>query len=123
LTNAAPKELRHSVSIAIDGNVYVGLAGGRVIKYAGQKQVPFQIQSPWSLRHLSEIYTRQDLKSLFITDPRRGRILQIGKKGGYIRTMQLPPGVGQLRQITVSSDGKALFFIGGKHVYRFTIPS
>jgi hypothetical protein len=122
LTNAALKELRHSVSVAIDGDVYVGLAGGRVIKYVGQKQVPFKVHSPWSLQHLSEVYTRQDLKSLFIADPHDGRILQIGKKGGYIRTMQLPPGEGQLRQITVSSDGKTLFFIGGKHVYRFTIP-
>ena len=122
LTNPARKELRNGVGIAIDGDVYVGLAGGRVIKYAGQKQVGFQVHSPWPLRHLSALYTRQDLHSLFIADPHDGRILQIGKKGGYIRTMQLPPGEGQLRQITVSSDGKTLFYIGGKHVYRFTIP-
>ncbi|HZT96806.1 MAG TPA: hypothetical protein VFB34_08210 [Chloroflexota bacterium] len=124
ILNADPKLLRRGVSLAIDGDVYVGLAGGRVIKFVGsQRDSSFRVRTPFHILNLTQIYTRPDLSRIFIVDPVLGRIVEIGKHGHYVRTLQFQGSLGTgLLQMTLSADGKTLYFLSGHSLYRVPLP-
>lgn len=122
LNTSQPRLVSNATSVAIDGNVYVALKNGKVLKFSGGHQVKFSLRLPFALPHLSQIYTAPSLHWLFLVDGRSGRILEVGKRGRYIRTLILPPSLAQhLGQITISSAGDKIYFASGHSIYRVAV--
>src|SRR5579884_8899 len=118
-----PAQLHRAVGLAIDGDVYVALRGGTILKYVAGHQVPFPTHPEVPLFHISQVYTRSDLRYVFVVDGPRGHILEFGKQGQYVRTFAVPVGPRmQMRQMAVSADGRSILFIRGHGIYRISIP-
>lgn len=124
LAHPNPRLLSSAASMAIDGNIYVGLKGGRVLKFANNAQVPFNMHVPFPLRHIGQIYTRPGLSSLYILDPSSGRVLKIDKRIGYVSAMTIPSYVRRagVKQLTVSSSARSIYLLTRASIYRFALP-
>ncbi|HLZ08554.1 MAG TPA: hypothetical protein VKT80_08205, partial [Chloroflexota bacterium] len=65
-----------------------------------------------------------DSNSLYVGDPRHGRILQLGRRGDYQRVLQADDAslLRDMRDLALSDDGKYLYVLSGSSVLRYTIP-
>lgn len=123
LSPANPGLLKNAVGLAIDGDVYVALRNGRVLKFSNSSQVAFPMKLPITWHHATEVYTRQDLKNIFVFDARSGRILQLTKQGRYVSTLVLPRNLApDAHYMSISADGRTVFFSSGHGVYTVLLP-
>jgi hypothetical protein len=62
--------------------------------------------------------------SLFVGDPHRGRILQLGRRGEYRRSLQADDDsqLRNMRDLALSDDGKLLYVLSGSTILCFAIP-
>ena len=110
--------------MAVDGNIWVGLRNAQVVKLSNNAPASFSYHVPYSFGHLTQLYTNQSLADIFLVNAVTGHIVEIDKQGKYIVTMVVPSGlVTHMGQITLSGDGKTLYFVSGGSVYCLSVPS
>jgi len=83
-------ELEKAVSMAIDGNVWIGLSDGEVIKlFSGKKDVYSLGPLDVPLSSLTAIYTDDASEYLYVLEQSVGRVVVFSKKdGSYVSTYQ-----------------------------------
>lgn len=113
-----------TVGLVASDNLYLLHDTGRVSKFAGGKPVDFA-GPPTDLlpSHPAGIALSGD--SIYVGDPRRARITQILSTGAYQRDLSAGQNqqiLSNMRDLAVSQDGKALYVLSGKAVYRFVLP-
>lgn len=83
----ATVDLSGALDFAIDANIYILFAGGRVQKYLGGERVEFVLSGFYPpLENLSGIFTSQDNNSLYLFSD--NQILIFDKEGGHQKTFE-----------------------------------
>ena len=103
LTEPSPGLLSGAIDMAIDGNIYVLLADGTILKfYAGEQQVfrtsglDEPLRNPVALFCSGEDDTRG---YLYVADAGLARVVQFTKQGEFVRQFRAPEGQLQLTQL------------------------
>ena len=73
-------------AVAIDGNIWLSFADGRLLKFFGGEQRPFDLQGvPGPLVTPTALAVQQEGDQLYILDAGNGRIVEITKDGQFSR--------------------------------------
>lgn len=124
-------DLTGAVDMAIDGNVYVLYADGRVNKYFNGQGQPFTMQGlPSAMRgptsiHVSGPPEPQGEGYVYVVDAGNERIVQFDKQGVYLRQFQAradEPYFKQIRGIYVHEAENRLFVYSGNTLWLTTLP-
>lgn len=124
--SAAPPPLGHAVSLAMDGtDMFILLSTGSVLKYDNQANAQtFTINLRTPLQDPTAISTAPGLADLWIADPAHGRIIQLTKSGGYVRTYVSSTSSMNLHQIkgmAIGPAGNTLYAVVGSKLVDFNV--
>ena len=116
-------DLRNSVDMAIDGNVYVLQEGGEVTKlFRGEVQQFIVRQLPeGALSTATKIFKALD-GNIYFLDPVQSRVIVITDGGAtgeasYVRQYVLEGDIGELQDLYVDPDETLLYVLGEKQLY------
>ncbi len=124
-------DLTGAVDMAIDGNLYVLYADGRVIKYFNGEPKPFTMQGlPTSMRAPTSIVVsgvpQPDAQGyVFVLDAGNERILQFDKEGTYLRQFRAKaddPYFTDLRGLYVDEAEARLIVYSGNTLWITSLP-
>ena len=124
-------DLTGAVDMAIDGNLYVLFADGRILKFFNGEPQPFTMEGlPTPMRSPTTVVVGgpQDPEAegyVYVTDAGNERIVQFNKDGGFVRQLQAKPGEPQLRNlrgIYVDEERGRIFILSGKTLWLADIP-
>jgi hypothetical protein len=126
-------DLTGAVDMAIDGNVYVLFADGRVQKfYDGEPQtfsmngLPSPMRSPTTVFASGSIDEEEESAGyVYVTDTGNERVVQFDKSGNYLRQFQDKVGgtrMEALRAVYVDESTGRLFWVSGKALWLANIP-
>lgn len=116
-------DLKNSLSLALDGYVYVLKSDGSVVKLLGGQLVKdFALKGipkpNGRLQKPTKIFTNTALESLFILD--ENTILQFDKSGNYQRMFVLEE-PSQIEDFWVSATNKKIYLLSQNRVFEFSL--
>ena len=77
-------------AVAIDGNIWLLFADGRLLKFFGGEQRPFDFQGlPGPLATPTALAVAQEGDQLYILDAGNGRIVEVTKDGQFLRQFRV----------------------------------
>jgi len=122
-------DLGGAMDMAIDGNVWILFADGRLLKFFQGKAQPFEL-SGFPGRLLAPVALVSGLNEgtptdrLYIGDAGGGRIAEFDKGGRFIRQMRPsdPKMLQDMRSLFVDEAEKAFYILTGKGLYKAQIP-
>lgn len=122
---SSSNSLKQSLSLAIDGSVYVLKNDGTVLKFQRSKLQDFNLKNiptPWDkITGPRKIYTDSDTPSLYILDTGQKRILELDKEGVFIRQYALPNNFDKITDFNVSVKSKKIWILNNNSIYEITI--
>jgi len=114
--------LADAVSLAIDGDIYLGFADGRVVKFHGGKQERFTLQSPpEALISLSDLYTQVGFTYLYILDAPSRRVLLFTKDGYYHSQYIFEDADLEPKSLWVDGRERSLYVLAGTRVFKIPL--
>ena len=128
---SAEVDLSSAIDLAIDGDIFVLISGGSVLRLRGGQQIPFEITGlDGDTLKATRIFTEVDTDSLYLVDPSNKRIVEIDKReesaGAFVRQFKYAGSddfFAEIRAIWVSEvDGK-LIVLGQDSVRQFVLPT
>jgi hypothetical protein len=83
-------DLSNAVSLTIDGNIYVLLRDGKILKYLKGELAPFEVKDQPSvpLKNPSRIFTLPEANNLYVLDSANKRIVVYSKGSGGVSRYQ-----------------------------------
>ncbi len=128
LQAATGASIADAVDLAIDGNVYVLHADGRISKFGEGAAVPFSqkgLDEP--LKSPSCIFVTGSLDNsgnVYVADAGNSRIVQFNKAGEFVRQFRSRDAVymAALRGLVVDEAAKKLYLVDGNKLYLVTLP-
>jgi hypothetical protein len=124
-------DLTGAVDMAIDGNIYVLFADGKVAKFYQGDAQPFSLAGlPTPMRNPTTIFVSGPRQpdgagSVYITDTGNERILQFDKNGNFVRQLRAKDGEPQmsnLRGVFVDEQRQRMFLLSGKTLWLCDLP-
>ena len=128
---SAEVDLSRAIDLAIDGDVFVLMADGSVLRLSGGQREPFEITGlDGDTLKATRIFTEVDTDSLYLIDSANKRIVEIDKRedsaGAFVRQFKYAGSddfFADIRSIWVSeSDGK-LIVLGKDSIRQFVLPT
>ncbi len=125
-------DLTGAVDMAVDGNMYVLFADGKILKFYQGDQQPFSMDGlPTPMRSPTGIFVSGPQKPdgqgyVYVADTGNERILQFDKAGKYIRQFQALVDETQLknlRGIYVDEEKRRLFVLSGRTLWLTELPA
>lgn len=115
------EDLIGAQSITVDGNVYVSKLDGTIIKFvSGKKIQEFKPKTSPELTKGSQIFTKPDMKNLYILDPENKRIISTNKTDDF--TIQyISPAFDSLTDFWVTQDETTIYILNGLKIYKINI--
>ncbi len=121
-------ELGSAVDMAIDGYIYVLLADGGILRFAGGRDEPFSVSGldEDRLDRPSAIFTSPQTDYIYLADAGNRRVLQLDKEGALVR--QFRPAWGntqafqELRDIFVQEGRGQLLALDSGQLFLAPIP-
>ena len=112
-------------SIDIDGNVWLLFADGRLLKFYGGEQKPFELKGlPDPLSAPAAIAAQADGDLIYIADSGNGRILEFTKDGQFQR--QFRPAQGNslqgIRDLFLDETGDKFYIVTGDKLWKADVP-
>lgn len=119
ISSESEVSLANGVSLSIDGNVWVGMSNGEVIKFFSGKKDVFSLGTlDVPLTSLKAIYSEEESDFLYVLDDTVGRIVVYLKKdGSYVSTYQGEAFKGAA-DVIADSKGGYLYILRGNLIYR-----
>ncbi len=122
VSTESPVNLSSAVSFAIDGNVWIGLSTGEVIKlYSGKRDVfsLAALEIPFS--SLQSVYTDELTDYLYVLDGTTGRVVVFLKKdGSYVSTYESERFKGA-SDVVIDSENKQLYILNKNQIYKVEV--
>lgn len=124
----------NSVSVAIDGAVYLLKSDGTVLKFLSNKLVSdFALKNvpalSQKLMRPKQIITSESINSIYILDAgdaagtfSTAKVMEFGKNGNFIREYAFPKNFTDVRGIDINQKDKKLWVLNESTVYEFNIP-
>lgn len=115
------QDLIDAQSITIDGSIYVSKLDGTIIEFvSGRKNKEFKPDISPKLLKGSQIFTKPDMKKLYVLDPENNRIISINKSDN--QTIQyISPEFSSLSDLWVTQDEKNIYLLDGLKIYKIDI--
>lgn len=115
-------DLSNSNNMTIDGQVWVGTGGGKILKFSSGRLDPFEpkgLETPFGTSLV--VYTNEDLENVYVLDIQNKRIVVLNKDGSYVaqyywNTANFVP----VDFVIVKAQKKAILLSGGK-LYSFDL--
>ncbi|NLG29511.1 MAG: hypothetical protein GX557_16505 [Chloroflexi bacterium] len=132
LANELATDLTGAVDMAIDGNLYVLFADGRIVKFLQGEVRPFNMGSlPTAMRSPMSMFVSGEKKPdapgyVYVADTGNDRIVQFDKEGAYVRQFRAQAGEVQLtdvRGLYVDEARGRIFFVSGTTLWLADIPA
>ena len=124
-------DLSSAIDLAIDGDIFVLMSDGSVLRLRGGQEIPFEISGlDGDTLKATRIFTEVDTDSLYLVDSANKRIVEIDKREGtdgeFVRQFKYAGSdnfFADIRAIWVSEvDGK-LIVLGQDSVRQFVLPT
>lgn len=117
--------LKDSLSLAVDGYIYVLKNDGNVLKFQRSKLQDFSLKNiptPWDkITEPRKIYTDSDTPSLYILDISQKRILEFDKEGVFLRQYAFPESFTKISDFNVSVKSKKIWILNDNSIYEIAI--
>jgi len=117
-TTAKP-DLSKTVSIAIDGSIWLLANDGALTKYTKGVRDAFEIKGLDELKNPIQIFTTPEINNLYILDPGTSRIIQL-QKDGLVKTSFRSDVLSNAKAITLSSDEKTIYVLSDNKIWKLT---
>ncbi len=117
-------QLSGAVDMAIDGNIYVALSSGNILKFQSGKQQDFKLNLASPLSGNLKLYTENGFNYLYVLDRQNKTILVIKKNGADAGALQISYTSDQfnnLKDFTVDEKNKLIFVLNGTSLLKFNI--
>lgn len=115
------QKITEAKSMAIDGVIWVLRKNNTISRYSnGEYQEDFKLNFFPFPKKLQKIFTTLDLPYLYILEPFQNRIIVLDKNGGIIKQFQSNQ-FDNLKDFTVSPDGKTIYLLNGQKIHQLTI--
>ncbi|MFQ6001279.1 MAG: hypothetical protein ACE5LG_06380 [Anaerolineae bacterium] len=118
-------EFENAVDMAIDGDIYVLLAEGVIMKFTAGERKPFVVEGlEEGFSNPQAIFTNPGTDHIYVVES--GRIVELNKEGRFVR--QLRPSRGEeeafqeLSTVFVDEGRRRLFILSGKRLYLADLP-
>jgi hypothetical protein len=112
-------------SIAIDGNIWLLYADGRLLKFFGGEQKPFELKGlPSPLSSPVAVVASAEGDQLYIADAGNGRIIEVNKSGQFQRQFRpAQPGVlHEMRDLYLDEAGAAMYILTNNQLIKANLP-
>ena len=114
-------DLKTAKSMAIDGNIYVLLSNGEVLKFFQGQQVEFTIKNlSDKLLAPTKIKTNISYKNLYILDPASKRIVALDKNGN-LQAQYYSENFSDLKDIAVDETNKKIYILDTNKIYSINL--
>jgi hypothetical protein len=117
-------QLANATGLAIDGNIYVALSNGSILKFQSGKQLDFNLSLTSPLSSHIKIYTQNDFTYLYVMDQDNKQILAIyktGDKAGSVAAAYISDQFTNLKDFVVDEKNKIVFVLNGTSLLKFSI--
>lgn len=115
------EDLIDAQSLTIDGSIYISRADGTIIEYlAGRRVNQFKPKLSPEFKKGSQIFTKPEMKNLYLLDPANNRIISLNKKDG-LAIQYVSAQFDSLTNIWVTPDERIIYVLNGLKVYRINI--
>jgi len=109
------------VDLTIDGDLWLLETDGTITHLSRGKQVSFAISNlSTPLQDPSKIFTRPQLKDIYILDKANQRVVVLDKTGNFVRQFK-GSALSDGKDLWVSANEKTLFVLSGSKVYRISL--
>src|SRR3989339_160329 len=110
--------LENTISMAIDGSIYVLKDNGNVLRLdAGIKDNDFALEEiDPALTHATKIYTDENTKNLYMLDPENKRVAVFTKEG-KLTAQYTSENFGDLRDMVVDEANKHMYLLNNTELY------
>ncbi len=114
--------LSDSISMTVDGDIYILTKSGSVIKYNSGVKKTFEIKGlEVAMKDPVQIITSPDFKNLYVLDKGNSRVVAINKEGKLSAQYPLKGDSQDYRSITVTKDEKTLYVLSGSKLYKISL--
>jgi hypothetical protein len=118
------KTLKKSQALAIDGAIYA-LAEGKIVKMSRGTEAGFKIKNlPKAFEDLSQavdIFTAENIPSIYLLDKTRPRIVELDKNGNYIHQYLLPSFIKDPQSFQIDHIGKKAWILANDKGYEIDL--
>jgi len=114
------------VDMALDGQIYLLYADGRILKFDDGQPAPFEITGLYEpLQNPTALFTSEETQFVYVTDAGNNRILQLTKEGGFLRQLKAATGESfdDLKGLFAIEKFNLLYFVSGNKLYVTNIPA
>lgn len=119
---AAKLDLVDTVSMAIDGSVWVLFNDGTVVKFTRGVKDPFAISGlTQDLNQPEKIYTDPELEALYILDRQNTRVVVVNKATGEYQAQYIWPGIAGVKDLYASETEGKIFLLTGERIYEIEL--
>ncbi|MCK5332636.1 hypothetical protein KAJ41_02100, partial [Candidatus Parcubacteria bacterium] len=115
-------DIRNSVSMAIDGSIYLLNSNGSIQKLRTGGQELFEIEAPSDpISKTAKIYTNSNLKHLYITNAKKKRIVIFDKTSGKLIKQYTSVKFDNMKNIVVSSEEDKIYILNAAKIFEIDI--
>lgn len=112
-------DLSDTVSMAIDGDILVLKENGKIIKFTGGEQMPFDITGlDPSLDKPTELYTYNDMDGIYIIEPTNRRVVVLNKQGTF-RAQYTSDKWQNPTSMVIDETKKTIYVLDNNKIYSF----
>ena len=114
------------VDMALDDQIYILYADGRILKFLDDQPIPFEIPGLYEpLQNPTALFTSEESEFLYVADAGNKRIVQLTKEGRFLQQFKAGQGEAfdQLKGLFALEKYNLLYFISGNKLYVTNIPS
>ncbi|MCK4919140.1 MAG: hypothetical protein KAS01_02020 [Candidatus Pacebacteria bacterium] len=115
-------DIKDSVSIAIDGSIYLLNSDGSINKFRTGNQELFAIEIPSNpIPSTAKIYTNSNLKYLYVTDLENKRVLLFNKTTGNLVKQYTSEKFHNIKNIVIDSKEEKIYILNGNEIFEIEI--
>src|SRR5512135_3275142 len=119
-------DVSHAIDMAIDGNIYLLGADGKIVKYAQSKLDPFKVSGlaePIGRPGAIAVDAEAVSSSVYVVDQATSRIVQLRPDGQFVRQFRASgPAFKSVTDLAIDERNNHLFVISGGVLYSIAIP-